>query len=40
MDRETGQVFEMVTMDYDRARIREALERWLVVVERLDSVEG
>ena len=40
MDRETGQVFEIVTMDYDRARIREALERWLVVVERLESVVG
>lgn len=40
MDRETGQVFEIVTMDYDRDQIREALERWLVVVERLESVEG
>jgi len=40
MDRETGQVFEIVTMDYDRTRIREALERWLVVVDRLESVEG
>lgn len=40
MDRETGQVFEIVTMDYGRDRIREALERWLVVMERLESVEG
>jgi len=40
MDRETGQVFEIVTMDYGRDRIREALNRWLVVVERLESVEG
>ena len=39
MDRETGQVFEIVTMDYDRDRIREALDRWLVVTERLESVE-
>ncbi|WP_300543068.1 hypothetical protein [Maricaulis sp.] len=39
MDRETGQVFEIVTMDYGREQIREALERWLIVVERLESVE-
>ena len=40
MDRETGQVFEIVTMDYGRDQIREALDRWLVVTERLESVEG
>lgn len=40
MDRETGQVFEIVTMRYGREEIRAALERWLVVTERLESVEG
>ncbi|ABI65327.1 hypothetical protein Mmar10_1034 [Maricaulis maris MCS10] len=37
IDRETGQVFEMVTMDYGRTQIREALDRWLHVVERLEA---
>ncbi|WP_291842829.1 thioredoxin family protein [Maricaulis sp.] len=37
IDRETGQVFEMITMDYDRDQIREALDRWLHVVERLEA---
>lgn len=40
VDRETGQVFEIVTMDYGREQIREALERWLHVTERLDSVDA
>lgn len=35
MDRETGQVFEIVTMAYDRDNIRAALDRWLGVVDRL-----
>ncbi|RKR00055.1 thioredoxin domain-containing protein [Maricaulis maris] len=37
IDRETGQVFEMITMDYGRDQIREALDRWLRVVERLET---
>lgn len=40
MDRDSGQVFEIITMRYGRAEIREALERWQIVVERLESVEG
>ena len=31
MDRETGTVFEIVTTNYDRAHIREAIDRWLAV---------
>jgi hypothetical protein len=37
IDRETGQVFEMITMDYGLTQIREALDRWLHVVERLEA---
>lgn len=37
IDRDTGQVFEMITMDYGRDQIREALDRWLHVVERLEA---
>jgi len=37
IDRETGQVFEMITMDYGRDQIREALDRWLHVIERLEA---
>lgn len=37
IDRDTNQVFEMITMDYGRDQIREALDRWLVVVERLEA---
>lgn len=33
MDRETGQVFEIVTMRYGREEIREAFDRWLFVTE-------
>jgi thiol-disulfide isomerase/thioredoxin len=40
MDRDSGQVFEIITMRYGREEIREALERWQIVVERLESVEG
>lgn len=35
MDRETGQVFEIITIAYDRDNIRAALDRWLSVVDRL-----
>ena len=31
MDRETGTVFEIVTTNYDREHIREAIDRWLSV---------
>ena len=31
MDRETGTVFEILTTNYDREHIREALDRWLAV---------
>ncbi|SDM52927.1 thioredoxin domain-containing protein [Maricaulis salignorans] len=31
MDRETGTVFEIVTTNYDRDHIREAIDRWLSV---------
>lgn len=31
MDRETGTVFEIVTTNYDREHIREAIDRWLAV---------
>ncbi|WP_297737162.1 thioredoxin family protein [uncultured Maricaulis sp.] len=37
IDRDTNQVFEMITMDYGRDQIRDALDRWLVVVERLEA---
>ena len=37
IDRDTNQVFEMITMDYGRDQIREALDRWLIVVERLEA---
>lgn len=33
MDRETGQVFEIITIAYDRDQIRAALDRWLLVTE-------
>ncbi len=39
MDRETGQVFEIVTMQYGRAEIREAVERWMIVIERIEAGE-
>jgi thiol-disulfide isomerase/thioredoxin len=35
MDRETGQIFEIVTIAYGRDEIRAALDRWLMVTERL-----
>lgn len=31
MDRETGTVFEIITTNYDRDHIREAIDRWLAV---------
>jgi thiol-disulfide isomerase/thioredoxin len=31
MDRDTGTVFEIITTNYDREQIREALDRWLAV---------
>ncbi|WP_203292028.1 thioredoxin family protein [Maricaulis parjimensis] len=39
MDRETGQVFEIVTMQYGRDEIREAVERWMLVVDRIEAGE-
>jgi thiol-disulfide isomerase/thioredoxin len=40
MDRETGQVFEIVTMRYGREEIREAVDRWMIVVDRIEAAEG
>jgi thiol-disulfide isomerase/thioredoxin len=37
MDRETGTVFEIVTMAYDRQHIREALDRWIAVTTQEDA---
>jgi len=34
MDRETGQVFEIITTNYNREHIAEAFDRWLAVTER------
>lgn len=31
MDRETGTVFEIITTNYDRDHIREAIDRWLEI---------
>jgi thiol-disulfide isomerase/thioredoxin len=36
MDRETGTVFEIVTMAYDRQHIREALDRWIAVTTQAE----
>jgi thiol-disulfide isomerase/thioredoxin len=35
MDRETGQIFEVITMTYGRDEIRGAFDRWLMVTEHL-----
>ena len=37
IDRETGDVYEQITMRYDREQIAAALDRWLAVTERLEA---
>ncbi|WP_417491353.1 thioredoxin domain-containing protein [Maricaulis sp.] len=37
MDRETGTVFEIITTNYDREHIREALDRWLSVTAEVEA---
>jgi len=37
MDRETGTVFEIVTTNYDREHIREAIDRWLSVTAEAEA---
>ena len=39
IDRETGEVLEMVTMRYDRDEIRDAAQRWLSVTRHLDNTD-
>lgn len=36
MDRESGQVFEIITTNYDRENIAAAFDRWLAVTDRLE----
>ena len=40
MDRDTGTVFEIVTTNYDRDHIREALDRWLAVTTAEPAAAG
>lgn len=37
MDRESGQVFEIITTNYDRENIAAAFDRWLSVTEQMGS---
>jgi thiol-disulfide isomerase/thioredoxin len=40
MDRDSGTVFEIVTTNYDREHIREALDRWLSVTTTETAAAG